>query len=444
MRTSSDTPQGVVFDHAIPTYRMAELDARFAALAKRAAKLGVPAPSYERVGTRVVTRRDEITGIASARAYVLIRVSAPVIKLAGWTFVAVVEHTDAGNLIRHVPHGNVELPVHYRTDGPTCDHCHTVRQRKETFACQHEDGRWTRVGRQCLRDFLGVDPDQVAAQVAFVASVSDDLGEGGLGDWGGGSAERGFRPEDFLAYCAAVVRLDGGYRSRARFENDCTASVALAAMFPGPRVPPHTQHLPQACDAELAERVLAWGRELPAQGLSDYLHNVRMACSLTWMYWRHAGIMASAISSFVQAAERRAALDSVLDEPLAPTGTKLAGSPLPRAQREGGRKQIPPVHAKLLRTQSFEGQYGTTVLHVFASEDGHRLVWWASHDAADNFAWDRVDGALERAVDVGDWVYLAGSIKDARPNKRDGKMETILTRVARCTPQHVAEWQVPT
>jgi hypothetical protein len=444
MRTI-DTPEGVTFGHAIPVHRLPELRQRFEALAKRAAKLGVEAPCFEVVGHRLKIERHEVTGSERCREYELVVVRGPVVKLAGWTFVASVEHTGSGNLIRKAPSVGFELPKNFWTDPPTCDHCRTFRNRKDTFVVRHDDGRFARVGRRCLHDFLGVDGDDAAALCEFALSLEDGFDEDGLGGWNNGPT--GFSVVEFLSFCAAMIRMDCGYRSRARFEESSTADRALRAMFPGTRPARESQSVRTPYDDEVAARVLAWGRSLPEDGISDYLQNVRVVCNLDWMQEKHAGIVASAVSAFVRDAERRAERDAVLCEPLAPAGTKIGGTKLTKKERLAGREQLPPVRAKLLRTHSFDGLYGTTILHVFSTEEGHRLVWWATLDAAHSFSWeprftdDGKPAGEELVVEPGTWCWLGGAVRSVGPNKWDGKTETVLVRVARCTDEHVAEWR---
>src|SRR6188474_1381037 len=69
----------------------------------------------------------------------------------GWTFVAKIEHTVAGNLISCAP--GETLDESYRTAKAHCDHCNTQRGRTETFVIRSPEGELKQIGRNCLADF---------------------------------------------------------------------------------------------------------------------------------------------------------------------------------------------------------------------------------------------------------------------------------------------------
>ena len=50
----------------------------------------------------------------------------------GWRFVATLEHKEIGNVIRRVD-SSLEIPEYYKTCEPRCDHCKSLRRRKDTY-----------------------------------------------------------------------------------------------------------------------------------------------------------------------------------------------------------------------------------------------------------------------------------------------------------------------
>jgi hypothetical protein len=215
--------------------------AEFAKLAKKAAKLGVEAPTYAVVEADKVYKAtiDHDTGgiLRPARVVQVVTVSGARPKIAGWTFVVVLQHEEGGNIVRRVPGTeDVTIPFDLRTAVPACNHCGYDRRRKDTYVVAHDDGRVLQVGRTCLKDFTGHDSPEAIARWAellgsFVVRVGDGDGEGG----GGGYAREYTTLAGFLPAVVASIRRDGWLsRTNARDQgrDGCaTADFAWVALF---------------------------------------------------------------------------------------------------------------------------------------------------------------------------------------------------------------------
>lgn len=99
--------------------------------------------------------------------------------LCGWRFVARVTHLvdDQGkpaNLMLTAP--GEEVPKKYHTASTCCDHCKCTRLRKYTFICR-KGRKFLQVGTNCLRDFLGHDPERLLAWYESVDSMKDELSD---------------------------------------------------------------------------------------------------------------------------------------------------------------------------------------------------------------------------------------------------------------------------
>ena len=229
MTTSTTTPTTPdTQTYQVTPERLPALLAKLATMNKRAARLGVPGVVFtvsplqskltivDRTGFEVLAgsrpagapgQPGDHTEVTAWHDFEM--TIAPV-SLAGWTFVATLDHaSEAGVILRTVPGQTV--PVSYRTASNGCDHCHAKRNRIETFVVRHEDGTHKQIGRQCVRDFLGMDPTHAARMAEFAISLGEAL-----------DAEREFsgrRSTDYLPlaeYLAAVavaMRLNG-WRSR--------------------------------------------------------------------------------------------------------------------------------------------------------------------------------------------------------------------------------------
>lgn len=75
-------------------------------------------------------------------------VTNPTPVIAGWSVVASVENTEAGNLTHLLPTAvGVEIPVSVRTLGTSCQHCNTDRPRRQLYILRNEStGEFRQVG----------------------------------------------------------------------------------------------------------------------------------------------------------------------------------------------------------------------------------------------------------------------------------------------------------
>ncbi len=146
------------------------------------------------------------------RRYVLIEVTGAAPKIAGWSFVAVLQHLEGGNVLAHVPGWEGKIPDAYRDAQPLCYHCRTNREQKDTYLVCSDGDEWKHVGRQCLRDFTGhKDPHAIAewaealamfAGACSAAEYDDDFG-------GGERGSRWISLTSFMAAAAWCVRRYG-------------------------------------------------------------------------------------------------------------------------------------------------------------------------------------------------------------------------------------------
>lgn len=140
--------------YRVPEQNYPVLESRIAKLAKRAAKLGIPAPTVAIVA--IDETRETRDGVTRLRRIFSVTITGEAPKLAGWAFAAVLQPTvdeagvSLGNILRVVPGFEQAVPAQFRAAGNNCDHCHTSRRRNETFVLVNEAGEWKQVGRSYL------------------------------------------------------------------------------------------------------------------------------------------------------------------------------------------------------------------------------------------------------------------------------------------------------
>src|SRR3954463_14264862 len=88
----------------IRTADFSRFEGEFVKLVKKARKLKVSDPSFEVVGTKIIAAVI-VDGKVQRPGFEVkvVRVSGQAPKLSGWSFVAVLQHEEAGNIVRRVP-----------------------------------------------------------------------------------------------------------------------------------------------------------------------------------------------------------------------------------------------------------------------------------------------------------------------------------------------------
>jgi len=98
-----------------------------------------------------------------------------VARFESWRFVGTIEHTTAGNIIRTYGEAPETIPERFHTCQPYCEHCKTVRTRKDTYIIYNDDTHdFKQIGANCLQLYTG---GLSASHVAFFVSIFDGMGK---------------------------------------------------------------------------------------------------------------------------------------------------------------------------------------------------------------------------------------------------------------------------
>lgn len=363
--TDPDEPRT---EFLIPEGNLAALEAKIAKLAKRADKLGVPAPTLEIVET--LDLQDEETGMLFQHHRVKVSGESP--HFDGWRMRAVVDldpHDGGPNIVHTI--GDVDADPAWRELGDVCDHCNLPgKGRHKIVVVEHDNGERARVGTSCLRDFLGhTSPAQIAAW-AEVVSTLDDLAASYEHSSGAGEAR--YPTEEFLSWVAASIRRRGWLpRSKADPEADKipTADAAVGDMdyyyrakkkqWVDPGEPPTDE------DRADAEAALEWAQELPEDVSSDYLWNLRAVANKSGWRHRDIGLAASIVATW------RRETGKVADAQARRQAAIAAG----HLGTPNGKETF---EAEVESVRSYEGHYGVRRLVTMRTPQGHQVKWWAS------------------------------------------------------------------
>lgn len=420
-------------EHRIPEWRVGALRDAIAKLAKRADRLGVPAPTVRLVDVVEERERDEVTGVEHVRTVAVVEVTGDAPKFAGWTAAAVIDldpddRPDGPHVVHTIGEQNPADVLVWRGERDRCDHCtQSPRGRRKLIVCEHENGEQVVVGTTCVRDFLGgTTPEQIAGWFEILGTL-DDLAASYEDDdddqWSGPREEMRVDPADFLAWTASVIEADGWTPRSAADFGGATADQVVEYVFGRP----HTQQQrderddrrPTAHHVEQAEAALEWARNISDDEVarSDYLANVAAVASKAGWRVRDAGLGASIVAAYRRATEKEIARRA---EAVSYAGSQFVGE-------VGERRDF---EATVTFTTSWEGQWGTTVLVRFLTVGGDVLVWYAS-------GWPTLPVRSEgsevvvgsRGIEQGDRVWLRATVKEHRQQERYGDwLETIVTR----------------
>lgn len=389
--------------------RREQLLEKLSKLAKKARRYGAEgiewtvSEPFERVEVRV-----EWDGSKRKvrRTYVNVKVSGPAPRVGPYTFLARIEHTKAGNIVDLVP--GQELPdLRYRTAAAHCDHCHTARDRKETFLVRHEDGTLAQLGRSCLRDYLGTDnPAHIAWRFQWEREARGTLADEEREGRGG---KLYFSTSEVIALTLAAVRI-WGWCSKGQAQNTDelipTISYVEAVLYQetkGRSGQPTEER--KRLEAELrpedkveAEVIRSWASAGGA-GSGDYAHNLAILCGQDEIEPKRASFVASAVAAKARADEAE----------LRRTRELQANKDSQWLGAEGERLKDLLVTFENQRT--IAGGFGNTYLMKFRDEAGNIVSWFSS---------------VCFSVRPGEQLKLTGTVK--AHNEYKGVRETVLTR----------------
>lgn len=96
-------------------------------------------------------------------------------KINDWTFVGTIEHGSSGNIIRSFDTSlEGKIPSKYKTIGQECEHCHKIRDRKDTYLVYNDKtNEFKQVGKTCLMGYTnGLSAEFCARLVDVFAYIS--------------------------------------------------------------------------------------------------------------------------------------------------------------------------------------------------------------------------------------------------------------------------------
>lgn len=236
------------------------LHKRVEELIKRAKRINVESPTITVISEFFIDKDNIIT-------YKMIEFDlySPIVKYDGWSFIGVIQHAESGNILRLIK--DVEVPEKYKTDPPTCEHCNTLRYRKDTYVVKHDNGEYKRVGRSCLKDFTGHANIEVLAKYFNMLLELEELVEMPDNDEEYEEKEKKtyyYRPIRYMAY---VIDCYKEYGWRAASLDISTYYVAFSNYL--------TNNVVNEQYYKVAEEVINWAKNISEDDRkNNYFHNI--------------------------------------------------------------------------------------------------------------------------------------------------------------------------
>lgn len=262
-----------------------------------------------------------------------------------WELVGSIEHTEKGNVVKSLT--GEDLPAGYQTAPSSCDHCHTNRQRKDTFIVRSlADGSLKQVGSTCLLDYTGI-PLETALNIRKLVGEIDELSERRVV----GNSYTYVSTKQVLAYAFSLVNKFGYVKKETETFSHPSTGRLLRETWTNHIVP-----ITEA-NAQEAQKAIEWIANLDTEG-SQYLHNAQVVASLEYAEYKHFGIIASLVPAYRRAQKAKE------------NASKWVG--------EAGKKVTVTLAGGLRALTSWETQYGVTVLYAFTDAQGNAYTWKSS------------------------------------------------------------------
>ena len=344
----------------IPESAIDSLETKLATIRRKCAKYGCEF-SYSRIGETF--KKVEIQDEAGMRTAVTIKaieveVSGTAIAESGWELAGKIEHLETGNLIHSF--GDATIPDWYRSASPRCEHCNSDRHRKETYVLYHaKNNAWKQVGSSCLKDFTGYVSAEMAAAVASVYALFDQISEDCIHI---ASSPKYFDTGSVICYAIECVKHWGYHKSEEG--NDATRERVRDLMH-------RHMKLPASIDAvtfdpmstanlqtfeDLRSRLLALNAE------DDYTNNLQVLLRAEKVPEKRLGILVSAVPYYNNLIARDV-------EQRNTSNSEFVGN-------VGDKLIIDIATVKLVNI--YDGYYGSTWRYQIVDAHGNVFMWDAS------------------------------------------------------------------
>lgn len=350
----------------------------------------------------------------------------------GWEFIGTIEHKSGGNIIRKIK--NVKVSKRYETAPNECEHCHTIRNRIDTYLVRNtETNEFRQVGKTCLRDYTGLNPAICAVAMSLERELAameideDEVIRGGSGVYG-----------SFIGFDAYLVKRiayaeikKNGYRKNT--EENARGVVTHSTKSVVRNLYYSRGEVDMASDAEIAE-VDEWVKNLDTNN-NDYFRNASIAYNENYLEYRDIPLVVSLISCYFR--DKQIQSEKAAREKARQAGVQ-ASQEAGYAGEVGDKIEFEVVSDRILWVND-PYTYGARITHTHRITDtqGHIILWTTGNVYEMNEAgWTDNNGCFVAGIKIKATVK---SHKEFR-----GELQTVVTRGKVLNPareRHSTAWQ---
>lgn len=319
---------------------------------------------YNRVGEEFVTVKPG-NGLSYQIRYIIIEAQG-IALINDWQFIATIEHHEPMNIIRRF-NMDVSIPESYYTSKPTCEHCNTLRSRKDTYLVHNVvTGEVKQVGKSCLTDFTrGLSAEAVASYISYF----DELIQG---EAPGAGFKMYYDPKDIVATAVEYVRVFGYTKSQVQYGEDyCGKVTPSTACRVANFIHEDTEAMKEAIDYSInpenpeaiakSQIIIDWVMSKSED--YGYITNLKAAVSLSGCEYRHFGLIVSSVAAYNREMEK-----------VQKQAAEIANKPETSWVGEiGDRITVPQASINCLT--GWETQFGYTYLYKIVDPAGHIFTW---------------------------------------------------------------------
>jgi len=385
----------------IPAENMEALEKKLKSLNKKAKRAGTGELTLT-VVSETAEKQDD--GYVNVFKQVVVEGEAP--KIEGWTFLARLDHnvdpTGNSNLVYVMP--GQSLPEGYRNRPADCDHCGWTRKRRDTYVLRHDaTSDLKQVGRTCIQDFIGIDPEKVLAHAERLASLYDKAkdAESVPLDRSAMHDRRFIDLEVYLTHVAMAIRMHGWVSGKEAYDNHqviATRNQATETMFPTPGYDYENELEDE--DLIIAQAAIQWALSQDATK-NDFTHNMVTIATTGYIDFKATGTAAYIVQGYIRSEEvKKPTLDLSGSDHFAQKGDKIRGD-------------VEVISKKVLPMKDWD-QFQKTIVRMLSTDGGNLIVTFSTGNFGDS-------------VNVGDKITIRGTV--TKNDTFNDVKQTIVNRV---------------
>lgn len=286
-------------------------------------------------------------------------------KINDWTFVGTIEHGSSGNIIRSFDTSlERKIPSKYKTIGQECEHCHKIRDRKDTYLVYNDKtNEFKQVGKTCLMNYTnGLSAEFCARLVDVFAYIfklehpEDDSDDDFMSEFIRGNNSKELSTDFIKPIIFGYVKKNG-YISKK-------TSYALIKIIFGADANPTKE-----ASTEEISKMNEWVKNIDASK-GGYMWNAKVAWTKEYSEYRDIALLASFVNVYLKDIADRATNNN---EYVGNIGDKITITDI---------KNIKSLYVKDNSRYSYYAE-SSTVWQIIDS-DGHTYIWTTSSNLSDD------------------------------------------------------------